>query len=375
MRYYLIAGERSGDLHGGNLLRSIAQYDPKFVARGFGGDEMRQAGMDVTVHYEKLAFMGFLAVIANVRKISGFMRQCKADIESFKPDVLVLIDYGGFNMRMAKWAKSKGIRVFYYISPKVWAWNTSRAWKLKATVDRMYCILPFEKEFFKKFDWEVDYVGNPVLDAIKKFRPTMDFKSRHGIDSNRKVVALLPGSRKMELRRMLPVMASVARRNPDYQFVVAAVSTLPRDMYQEIEGVPGIRLVFESTYDLLAHADAALVTSGTATLETALFRVPEALLYKASIIEEKLVRAIIQVPYIGLVNLIVNKPTVREFIQKDMTTEMLHEELNRLLNDTEYRTSKFQDYDELMRILDTGSASENAGRMMVERLRKEMPGA
>ncbi len=372
MRYYLIAGERSGDLHGGNLLRSIAHYDPEFVARGFGGDEMRQAGMDVTVHYEKLAFMGFLAVIANVRKISGFMRQCKADIESFKPDVLVLIDYGGFNMRMAKWAKSKGIRVFYYISPKVWAWNTSRAWKLKATVDRMYCILPFEKEFFKKFDWEVDYVGNPVLDAIKKFRPTTDFKSRHGIDSNRKVVALLPGSRKMELRRMLPVMASVAKRNPDYQFVVAAVSTLPRDMYREIEGVSGIRLVFESTYDLLAHADAALVTSGTATLETALFRVPEALLYKASIIEEKLVRAIIQVPYIGLVNLIVNKPTVREFIQKDMTTEMLHEELNRLLNDSEYRSSKFLDYDELMRILDTGSASENAGRMMVERLKNEM---
>ncbi len=372
MRYYLIAGERSGDLHGGNLLRSISKHDPQMTARGFGGGEMRQAGMDVTVHYEQLAFMGFLAVIANVRKISGFMRQCKSDIEGFKPDVLILIDYGGFNMRMAKWAKGKGIRVFYYISPKVWAWNTKRAWKLKATVDRMYCILPFEKEFFKKFDWEVDYVGNPVLDAVKKFRPHIDFKSHHRLDPNRKVVALLPGSRKMELRRMLPVMASVARRNPDYQFVVAAVSTLPRDMYAAIEQVPGVRLVFESTYDLLAHADAALVTSGTATLETALFRVPEALLYKASLVEEKLVRAIIQVPYIGLVNLIVDKPTVREFIQKDMTTDMLHEELNRLLHDQAYRASKFRDYDELMRILDTGSASENAGRMMVERLKSSI---
>ncbi len=372
MRYYLIAGERSGDLHGGNLLRSISKHDPQMTARGFGGEEMRQAGMDVTVHYEQLAFMGFLAVIANVRKISGFMRQCKSDIEGFKPDVLILIDYGGFNMRMAKWAKGKGIRVFYYISPKVWAWNTKRAWKLKATVDRMYCILPFEKEFFKKFDWEVDYVGNPVLDAVKKFRPHIDFKSHHRLDPNRKVVALLPGSRKMELRRMLPVMASVARRNPDYQFVVAAVSTLPRDMYAAIEQVPGVRLVFESTYDLLAHADAALVTSGTATLETALFRVPEALLYKASLVEEKLVRAIIQVPYIGLVNLIVDKPTVREFIQKDMTTDMLHEELNRLLHDQAYRASKFRDYDELMRILDTGSASENAGRMMVERLKSSI---
>ncbi|HMJ71004.1 MAG TPA: lipid-A-disaccharide synthase [Cyclobacteriaceae bacterium] len=368
MRYYLIAGERSGDLHGGNLIRAIRRHDPGFSGRGFGGNDMQQAGMELTVHYDQLAFMGFIAVLTNYRKISAMMKQCKADILSFKPDVVVLIDYGGFNMRIAKFAKSKGLKVFFYISPKVWAWNTSRAWKLKATVDRMFCILPFEKEFYKRFSWDVDYVGNPVLDAIRKFKPDPDFLSSNGLSGNKKIVALLPGSRKMELERMLPVMAEVAKANTSLQFVVAAVKTLPGDLYKPVADIPNIKMIFESTYDLLSNASAALVTSGTATLETGLFKVPQALLYKTSMIEEKIVRALIKVKYLGLVNLIADKSVTKEFIQKDMSVKNLNEELDRLINDNDYRNKMLDEYESLYRILDTGSASENAARLMVKYL-------
>jgi lipid-A-disaccharide synthase len=368
MRYYLIAGERSGDLHGGNLIRAIRKNDPAFIGRGFGGSDMHEAGMELTMHYEKMAFMGFTAVIANLGKISAIMKKCKADILEYKPDVIVLIDYGGFNMRIAKFAKQKGFKVFFYISPKVWAWNTSRAWKLKATVDRMFCILPFEKQFYRKFDWDVDYVGNPVLDAIKKFQPDPDFRMKNDLKDGKKIVALLPGSRRMELQRMLPTMAEVAKANPQFQFVVAAVRTLPQELYKPVTDVPGIKLVFESTYDLLSISSAALVTSGTATLETALFKVPEALIYKASFLEEKLVRALIKVPYIGLVNLIADSPAIKEFIQKDMNVKNLNEELERLINNEEYRKKIFGEYERIYQILDTGSASENAGRLMVSYL-------
>lgn len=369
MKYYLISGERSGDMHGGNLIRALRQYDPEFVGRGFGGNEMQSAGMELTVHYDKLAFMGFTAVIANLGKISGFVKQAKADILSFKPDVVVLIDYGGFNMRIAKFCKENGLRVYWYISPKVWAWNTKRAWKLKATVDRMFCILPFEKEFFKKFDWDVDYVGNPVLDAIKKFTPDPEFLRKNNLPADKKIVALLPGSRKMELKRMLPTMADVAKANSDLLFVVAAVKTLPAELYKPATDA-GVRMVYESTYDLLSNSSAALVTSGTATLETALLKVPEALVYKASWIEEKLVRAIIKVRYLGLVNLIADKTIVKEFIQNDMSPGNLKEELSRLVHNEDYRRNMLKDFDHVYSILDTGSASDNAGRMMVQYLKR-----
>jgi lipid-A-disaccharide synthase len=371
MRYYLIAGERSGDLHGGNLIRAIRHHDSNFTGRGFGGSEMQQAGMELTVHYDQLAFMGFIAVLTNYRKISAFMKQCKADILSFKPDVVVLIDYGGFNMRIAKFAKKHGLKVFFYISPKVWAWNTSRAWKLKATVDRMFCILPFEREFYKRFDWDVDYVGNPVLDAIKKFKPDPDFLVRSNLDGKKKIVALLPGSRKMELERMMPVMAEVAKSNKHLQFVVAAVKTLPSDLYKPVMNIPNLKMIFESTYDLLSNSSAALVTSGTATLETGLFKVPHALLYKASLLEEKIVRALIKVKYLGLVNLIADRSVTKEFIQKDMTVKNLNAELDRLINDSSYRSKMLSDFEDVNRILDTGSASENAGRLMVNYLKSE----
>lgn len=365
MRYYLIAGERSGDLHGGNLIRALRQHDPGFEGRGFGGSDMQQAGMELTVHYEKLAFMGFTAVLTNFRKISAIMTQCKADILSFKPDVIILIDYGGFNLRIAQFAKSQGLKVFFYISPKVWAWNTKRAWKLKASVDRMFCILPFEKEFYKKFDWDVDYVGNPVLDAIKKFKPDPDFLRKNNLPADKKIVALLPGSRKMELKRVVPMLAEVAKLNTDVQFVVGAVKTLPFELYDSLTNIPNVKLVFESTYDVLSNATAAMVTSGTATLETALFKVPEVLMYKTTILEEAIVRSLIKIKWLGLVNLILNRNAVKELYQAEMTVPKLNKELDRLLHDEDYRNRLLKDYGELYKILDTGSASENAAKLMV----------
>ncbi|MEI9921231.1 MAG: lipid-A-disaccharide synthase [Bacteroidota bacterium] len=365
MRYYLIAGERSGDLHGGNLIRAIRKHDPQFVGRGFGGTDMRDAGMELTMHYDQMAFMGFLRVISNLGKISAIMKQCKADLLAFKPDVVVLIDYGGFNMRIAKFAKEHGLKVFFYISPKVWAWNTKRAWKLKASVDRMFCILPFEKDFYKQFDWDVDYVGNPVLDAIKKFSPNPEFLSKNGLTKDKKIVALLPGSRRMELERVVPIFSQLVEANSDIQFVVAAVKTLPAELYQPLSKA---KLVFESTYDLLSVADAALVTSGTATLETALFKIPEALVYKTNVVEEAIVRSVVKIKWLGLVNLILNRDVVRELYQANMTVPKLSEELNRLLHDESYRNELQRNYEVLYKILDIGSASENAGRLMVQYL-------
>jgi len=370
MRYYLIAGERSGDLHGGNLIRAIRQHDPEFVGRGFGGSYMHEASMELMLHYDKMAFMGFTTVLANLGTIKAIMKQCKEDILAFKPDVVILIDYGGFNMRIAKFAKENGLKVFFYISPKVWAWNTSRAWKLKATVDRMFCILPFEREFYKRFNWDVDYVGNPVLDAIKKFRPDDDFLIKNELSTSKKIVALLPGSRKMELKGVVPIMAEVAKMNPGLQFVVAGVKALPAGLYAPLSGIPNVKIIFESTYDLLSNATAALVTSGTATLETALFKVPEVLVYKASMIEGVIVRSLIKVKYIGLVNLIMDKNVVRELYQGEMNATTLNAELNRLIGDKIYRNTMLEEYEKMYKILDTGSASENAGRLMVKYLKE-----
>ena len=369
MRYYIIAGERSGDLHGSNLIKALKKNDPKATLRGFGGDYMKDAGMELVVHYSKLAFMGFVAVIANLIKISELLKICKKDILEFQPDVIILIDYAGFNMRIAKFAKANGLKVFYYISPKVWAWNTGRAWKLKTNVDRMFCILPFEKDFYKQFEWEVDYVGNPVLDAVKAFQPDPDFLKRNSLSNQRKIVALLPGSRKIELQRMLPVMAEVVKSNPNYQFVVAAVKSLPDELYAPLHTIPNVKFIFDATYDLLAHADAAIVTSGTATLETGLFKVPQAVIYRASSIEYFLGIRFVKVKFISLVNLIANRLMIKEFLQHTMTSENVNAELKNMLEDEAYRKKMLSDYDEVYKILDTGSASENAGRLMVSYLK------
>jgi lipid-A-disaccharide synthase len=370
VRYYVIAGERSGDLHGSNLIRAIRRHDADAVFRGFGGDYLREAGMDLAVHYEQMAFMGLFALVTNAFTIIEKIKFCKEDIRRFRPDVIVLIDYGGFNRRIAKFGKAQKIKVFYYIPPKVWAWYTSRAWELKDSVDRMFVILPFEKAFYKKFDMEVDYVGNPVLDAVRAFRPDPDFLRKHGLQPDKRIVALLPGSRTMELKRIVPLMAEVVAAFPDVQFAVAALPSLPPELYGALKSLSSVKFVFDATYDLLAHAAAAIVTSGTATLETSLFKVPQVVVYKISGVELAVIRRLVKVRFISLVNLIAGRLVVKELIQQDAIPERVKEELNALLADGAYRANMLAAYDEVYKILDTGSASENAAKLMTEYLRE-----
>jgi lipid-A-disaccharide synthase len=306
--------------------------------------------------------------VTNAWTIFQKIKFCKADISTDKPDVIILIDYGGFNRRIAKFGKENGIKVFYYIPPKVWAWYTSRAWELKANVDRMFVILPFEKAFYKKFNFDVDYVGNPVLDAVKAFRPDRDFLKKYGFVAGKMVIALLPGSRKMELKKIVPLMATVARANPQHQFAVAAIQSLPPELYADLREIASVKFIYDGTYDLLSQAGAAIVTSGTATLETGLFKVPQVVVYKAGKLELSIIRSLVKVPFISLVNLIADKLVVKELIQDQAIPENVNAELKNLVEDLSYRNAMLLEYDRLYELLDTGSASENAGRLMVQYL-------
>lgn len=368
MRYYIIAGERSGDLHGSNLVKAIRKQDPDAIFRGLGGDYLRQAGVELFVHYAEFAVMGFVEILLNIIKISGYLRKCGKDIQAFRADVIILIDYAGFNRQMARFGKKNNIRVFYYITPKVWAWNQGRAHQLKANVDRMFVILPFEKEFYKKFGWDVDYVGNPVLDAIKSHQADKDFLARHKLKDEDRIVGLLPGSRKQELQNIIPVMCEVVGRFPEFQFAIATVNNLDRGLYEPFRQFSNVSFVEEDTYNLLQHAHAAIVTSGTATLETALFRVPQIVVYKAGALSYRLAKMVIKVEYISLVNLIAGKAVVKEMIQDDANVEKISTELQLLLSNDAYRNQMLAEYDKIIGILDTGSASENAARLMVEDL-------
>ena len=370
MKFYLIAGEKSGDLHGGNLIKALTALNSNIQCRGFGGDEMKKAGMDVQVHYREMAFMGIVKAILNIRKISKWLSFCKQDILQYKPDVIVLIDYGGFNMRVAKFAKQHHLKVFYYISPKVWAWNVGRAGKLKATVDHMFCILPFEKEFFKKFDWDVDYVGNPVLDAVKNYRPDLDFLQANSLDGKEKLIALLPGSRKIELERMAPLLVEVIEKFPQFHFVVAAMRELDQSLYQPFKSRSNVSFVFDATYDLLTHAHAAIVTSGTATLETGLFNVPQLVVYKATVLEYAIGSRLVKVDYISLVNLIANKAVLKEFIQHDANIGNVSVELAKVAGDENYRSAMKSGYADVYSKLDIGSASNVAASKMMGYLKK-----
>jgi lipid-A-disaccharide synthase len=369
MRYYIIAGERSGDLHGSNLVKAIRKHDPDAVFRGLGGDYLKKEGVELFTDYSEFAVMGFFAVLGNLVKISGYLKKCAADIIAFKADVMILIDYAGFNRQMARFGKKKKIKVFYYISPKVWAWNQRRAYALKSTVDRMFVILPFEKEFYKRFGWEVDYVGNPVLDAVKAHRPDDKFFSRNRLAASGSLVALLPGSRKQEVLRIIPMMAEIIRQFPDLSFGVATVNNLDPSLYTSLAALPNVRLIHEDTYDLLQHASAAIVTSGTATLETALFRVPEIVVYRTDALSYSVARKVVRVKFISLVNLIAGKEVVKELIQNEATPENVGAELKAILSDAAYRQRMLDDYDSIIKQLDTGSASENAARLMVKYLK------
>ena len=369
MKYYLIAGEASGDLHGANLMRALAEIDPQAQFRFWGGDRMEAVGGKLIKHYRDLAFMGFWEVVTNLCTILRNIDLCKGDITAYQPDALIFIDYPGFNMRIAKWAKRQGIPTHYYISPQIWAWKENRIKAIRRDVDAMYVILPFEKDFYEgKHQYPVHFVGHPLLDAIATRREvSMEvFKRENGLDE-RPIIALLPGSRKQEIAKMLSVMLSVVGSYHPYQFVIAGAPSLGYDFYRQFIREENVHFVSGKTYDLLSHAHAALVTSGTATLETALFRVPEVVCYRGNWISYQIAKRVISLKYISLVNLIMDAPVVTELIQGDLNTRNLKVELDKLL-DPAYRDKLQRDYQALRERLGNEGASRRTAQTIYDSL-------
>lgn len=364
MKYYLVAGEASGDLHGANLMKALKRADPSAEFRYFGGDKMQAEGGTLVKHYAEMAFMGFTEVVLNLSTILRNMKSCKADLISYQPDALILIDFPGFNLKIAEFAKQKDIKVCYYISPKVWAWNQKRVLKIKRVVDQLFCILPFEVDFYKQWGMEVNYVGNPLLDEIATFKPSQSFYQDHQL-SEQKIIALLPGSRKQEIERLLPDMLSITSQFPDYQFVIAAAPTFSEAYYQQFIGNKAVKLVFSQTYQLLHHAHAALVASGTATLETALFKVPQVVLYRGGAISVGIARLVIKIKFISLVNLIMNKKVVEELIQEDCNATLIAQNLNKIV-DGEDRKQMLVSYDDLASLMGKPGASERTAKLIVD---------
>jgi len=370
MKYYIIAGETSGDLHGANLINALKTIDGEAEFRIVGGDRMQQAsGQKAIIHTSQMAFMGFIEVLANIGTIAKNLRMVKADITAHKPDTLVLIDFPGFNLKIAEFARKAGTPVCYYISPKVWAWNQRRVLKIKRVVDKLFCILPFEVDFYRKWDMEVDYVGNPLLDAIAGHTVNPHFVEKHQL-TGKPIIALLPGSRAMEIRRILPVMANVSRMFPGHHCVVAGAPNFTRAFYEQYMDGLALPLVFDATYDLLKHADAAVVTSGTATLETALLRIPQVVVYKANPISILIAKMVIKVRFISLVNLITDMLAVRELIQKDCNADNIADELDLLINNQEYRDNILENYDLLMEKMGDPGASERTARLITSFLKE-----
>ncbi len=371
-RLYILSGERSGDLHASNLVLAMKSLDHSVSFRGMGGSYSRDAGVDLAVDYSEIAVMGFLEVVLGFRKVLKYLRRVKRDLLAYRPDALILVDYGGFNMKIAAFAKENGIPVHYYIPPKVWAWNQKRALKLQAITDQIYSILPFEPEFFQKYDMEVHYVGNPLLDEIRKFQPHDFFFQKNDL-SYQPIIALLPGSRKQEIDGMLDKMIQLVREFPNAQFVVAGVDSLPDTVYEPARNA-GIKVVVNQTYDLLSHATAAVVTSGTATLETALFRVPQVVVYRTSSVSYLIAKSLIRVPFISLVNLIAEEEVVKELIQEDFSVEGLKTELHRIFSNVVYKGQMLRGYDLIREKIGENSASETTAGLLLDSLkRKTLP--
>lgn len=397
MKYYVIAGEASGDLHGSNLIKELHKLDPAADIRCWGGDKMQAAGANLVKHYRDLAFMGFVEVLKNLRTIFKNLAFCKSDITTFRPDVLVLVDYPGFNLRIAKWAKQQGFKIVYYISPQVWAWKENRVKMMKQCIDKMLVILPFEKDYYQnKWNWPVEYVGHPLVQVVREFRemtndevrmtndelsaphsslntqhsslpPHSSFNTQH----SSLTIALLPGSRKQEILKKLPVMLEVSKRFPDYRFVVAKAPGVEESFYDELlQPYNNVSYVSNQTYALLSESKAALVTSGTATLETALFGVPEVICYKGNPISYQIAKRLISIKYIGLVNLIMDKEVVKELIQDDFTVDKLAHELNLLVSDPAKQAQIAADYAALWQLLAPnllgGNASARAAAVVWE---------
>jgi lipid-A-disaccharide synthase len=370
MKYYIIAGEASGDLHGSNLMKSLYNEDPKAKIRFWGGDLMQSVGGTLVKHYKELSFMGFLEVVLNLKTILNNIKICKKDILEFQPDVLVFIDYPGFNMRIAKWAKKLGMKTHYYISPQIWAWKENRIKDIKRDIDKMYVILPFEKDFYeKKHQYEVEFVGHPLIDAINN-RISIDesiFRKENSL-SDKPIIAILPGSRKQEITKMLSVMLSVVADFPDYQFVIAGAPSQEFSFYSTFLTANNCHFISNKTYDLLSISFAALVTSGTATLETALFKVPEVVCYKGSWLSYQIAKRIVTLKYISLVNLIMDKEVVTELIQDNLNTSTLKIELQKLLN-SNHRDLVLENYNGLEKKLGGSGASEKTAKLIVKNLK------
>jgi lipid-A-disaccharide synthase len=369
MKYYIIAGEASGDLHGANLMKELFKQDPAADIRFWGGDLMAATGGTLVKHYRNLAFMGFAEVVQNLGTILKNIKFCKADITAFNPDVIIFIDYPGFNMRIAKWAKPLGYKTHYYISPQIWAWKENRIKAIKRDVDKMYIILPFEKEFYEaKHDYKVEFVGHPLIDAIhnRNLTDADTFKKEHQLDE-RPIIALLPGSRKQEISKMLNVMLSVVDDFPDYQFVIAGAPSQEYEFYRQFITSENVKFISNKTYNLLSIAYAALVTSGTATLETALFKVPEVVCYKGGWISYQIAKRIITLKYISLVNLIMDKEVVKELIQDECSKKNIRIELQKILT-PENRENLLKQYDLLEKKLGGPGASSNTARLIINNL-------
>lgn len=373
MKYYIIAGEASGDLHGANLIASLKKKDPHAKIRAWGGNLMKKQGAMLVKHYRDLAFMGFVEVLLHLRTILKNLSFCKKDILKFKPDAIILIDYPGFNLKVAKFAHQHNIKVYYYISPQVWAWKKRRVHTIKKVVDKMLVILPFEKDFYDEYRVDAHYVGHPLLDELSrvKYITKNNFIRQNNLDPKKEIIALLPGSRKQEVTRMLGVMLKVVDKFPDYQFVIGCAPSLPESFYNSLIGNENVSLVFNKTYQLLQVASAALVTSGTATLETALFYVPEVVCYKGNQISYLIAKNLIKVKYISLVNLIMNKPVLKELIQNDLTPENISEELKQLLTNHKRQRQLLDDYEELRCVLGNAGASSNAASIIFSDLNKK----
>ncbi|MBU2906876.1 MULTISPECIES: lipid-A-disaccharide synthase [Arenibacter] len=368
MKYYIIAGEASGDLHGSNLIKALKKKDSEADIRCWGGDLMKAAGGNLVKHYKEMAFMGFLEVISNINQIFKNIAFCKEDISDFNPDVIVFIDYSGFNLRIASWAKKNKFKTNYYISPQIWASREGRIHKIKRDIDAMHVILPFEKEFYeKKHHYPVNFVGHPLIDAIGDVPRIGDkkFREENNLDLHKPIIALLPGSRKQEVQKMLTLMLSVTKSFPKFQFVIAGAPSLDLEFYQPFLKSSQVSLISNKTYDLLSLSYAALVTSGTATLETALFKIPQVVCYRANWISYQIAKRIITLKFISLVNLIMDKEVVKELIQGDLNTKNLTMELDKILNGPE-RKKQFEAYYELEKKLGGKGASEKAASLIVE---------
>jgi lipid-A-disaccharide synthase len=376
MKYFLIAGEASGDLHASNLMSALKEQDPYAEFRFLGGDLMQAVGGTLVKHYREMAFMGFIPVLLHLRTILNNMKACQEEIKRYQPDVVILIDYPGFNLKIAKFVKTQlNIPVYYYISPKIWAWKQYRIKDFRRYVDRMFCILPFEVDFFNKLNYPVDYVGNPSVDSVAFYKEQQAIKPNPFFQEERSdkrpIIALLAGSRRQEIKDNLPTMLDVAETYPTHQPIIAGAPGIEPDYYQQYIGDKPVKILFGQTYDLLQHSDVALVTSGTATLETALFRVPQVVCYyvKAGKIASFIFRHFFHTPYISLVNLIAGREVVQELFGARFSRKQIEEELGRILYDKKYRDQMLQGYDEIIQVLGKPGASQRTASLIIQSLK------